>query len=235
MKLSRKHSPTLALALVILSFAIPLSAQTQERILQTITVTGQGVETIPTTIARVQLGVEVRGQTAEQVQQDVARRTSAVLEVLRSRNVPQLQTTGIRLQPRYDYRNNEQRFLGYIGTNSVSFRIKTEEVGALMDAAIEAGATRIDGISFFAAEPAIAAAQKEALRRATQDAQDQADAVLSALNLSRKDVVRIAINGANHQPPPRLQNALVRAESADTPVVGGDREVRASVTLEISY
>lgn len=235
MKLLEKRSSALALAIAVLSVALPLSAEAQERILQTITVTGQGTESIPTTITRVQLGVEVRGQTAEQVQQEVARRTSAVLEVLRSRNVPQLQTTGIRLQPRYDYRNNEQRFLGYIGTNSVSFRISTEQAGALMDDAIAAGATRIDGVSFFASDTAVATAQKEALRQATQDAQDQADAVLAALNLSRKDVVRITINGANSQPPPVLQNALVRAETAETPVVGGDRVVRASVTLEIRY
>lgn len=226
---------TMAVAIAILSLALPMSAEAQERMLQTLTVTGQGEETIPTSITRVQLGVEVRGETAAEVQQEVARRTAAVVNLLRSRNVAQLQTTGISLQPNYDYRDNQQRLLGYIGTNSVSFRIDTERAGPLIDEAIQAGATRIDGVSFIAEDSAIAAAQKEALREATQDAQAQADVVLNALNLSRKDIVRIQINGASAPPPIFLQNAAFRAETAGTPVIGGDQVVNASVTLEISY
>lgn len=226
---------SLAAALTLFSLAIPMSVEAQERVLRTLTVTGQGEEVIPTTITRVQLGVEVRGNTAEEVQQEVASRTAAVVDLLRSRNVEQLQTTGIRLQPRYDYRNDEQRFLGYVGTNSVSFRISTEQAGGLMDEAVKVGATKIDGVSFLATDRAIASAEKEALRDATQEAQEQADVVLSALNLTRKDIVSIQINGANPPRPPMLQNAMLRSEAASTPVIGGDQVVRASVTLEIRY
>jgi uncharacterized protein len=232
---SRQRTPILATALAILTLALPMSAEAEERALRTLTVTGQGEETIPTSLTRVQLGVEVRGETAAQVQQEVASRTSAVVNLLRSRNVPQLQTTGISLQPNYDYSDNQQRLLGYIGTNSVSFRIETDKAGPLIDEAIQAGATRIDGVSFIAEDSAIAAAQKEALREATQNAQEQANVVLSALNLSRKEIVSIQINGANVPPPIFLQNAAFRAEAAGTPVIGGDQVVSASVTLQISY
>ncbi|MDY7014787.1 MAG: SIMPL domain-containing protein [Cyanobacteriota bacterium] len=212
-----------------------MSVEAQERVLRTLTVTGQGETTIPTTIARVQLGVEIRGETAANVQREVRDRTSAVVNLLRSRDVAQLQTTGISLRPNYTFRNNEQRLVGYIGTNSVSFRVETEKAGSLIDEAIQAGATRIDNVGFIAEDSAIAAAQKEALRDASQDAQEQADVVLDALNLSRQEIVSIQINGANVPPPILLQNAAVRAEADGTPVIGGDRVVRASVTLEIRY
>lgn len=227
---------TTAIAIALLTtLSLPMSVEAQERILRTLTVTGQGETTIPTTITRVQLGVEVRGETAADVQREVRERTSAVVDVLRSRNVAQLQTTGITLQPNYTYRDNEQRFVGYIGTNSVSFRIETERAGSLIDEAIQAGATRIDNVGFIAEDSAIAAAQKEALRDAAQDAQEQADVVLEALNLSRQEIVSIQVNGANASPPLYLQNAALRAEADGTPVIGGDRIVRASVTLEIRY
>ncbi|MBD2576206.1 SIMPL domain-containing protein [Oscillatoria sp. FACHB-1406] len=230
------HYPRqIAIAAALLTLAFPMSAEAQERALRTLTVTGQGEEVIPTTIARVQLGVEIRGKTAAEVQQEVASRTSAVVNLLRSRNVAQLQTTGISLQPNYDYRNEQQNLIGYIGTNTVSFRVPTEKAGALMDESIQTGATRIDGVSFIAEDSAISAAQKQALREATQDAQSQADAVLSSLNLSRKDIVKIVINGQNVNPPIYLQNAMVRGEAASSPVIGGDQAVNASVTLEISY
>ncbi|HEY9711279.1 MAG TPA: SIMPL domain-containing protein, partial [Oculatellaceae cyanobacterium] len=89
------------------------SAIAQEKLLRTLTVTGRGVERSPTTATQVQLGVEIQGQSATGVQQEVANRASAVVELLRSRNVEQLQTTGIRLNPIYNYENNAQRLTGY--------------------------------------------------------------------------------------------------------------------------
>jgi len=235
--LSQKKLQVMAgvLGLVMLGCINPAIAQ--ERMLRTLTVTGQGVERIPTTLTRVQLGVEVQGKTAQEVQQEVARQSAAVVELLRSRNVQQLQTTSIQLNPVYSYEDNQRRLIGYSASNTVSFRIPTEQAGTLLDDAVAAGATRIDSISFTAPESAIATAQKQALREATQDAQQQADAVLNALNLTRQDIVNIQINGATPPSPPmfRLETAELAAQNAPTPVIGGDQEVQASVTLQISY
>lgn len=224
------------LSLVLIGCRNPVSAQ--ERLLRTLTVTGQGIERIPTTLTQVQLGVEVQGKTAQEVQQQVARQSAAVVELLRSRNVQQLQTTSIQLNPVYSYENNRQRLVGYSATNTVSFRIPTEQAGTLVDDAVTAGATRIDSIYFTAQDGAIATAQKQALQEATQDAQQQADAVLNALNLTRRDIVNIQINGATPPPPmpiPLLNQASFAEEKAQTPIIGGEQEVQASVTLQISY
>ncbi|ACK68351.1 protein of unknown function DUF541 [Rippkaea orientalis PCC 8801] len=209
----------------------------QEKMIKTLTVTGQGIERIPTTLTQVQLGVEIQGKTAAEVQQEVANRTAAVVNFLRSRNVERLETTGLQLQPNYQYNNNQRTLLGYIGINTVSFRLPTEQVGALLDEAVKKGATRIDGVSFTATETAISAAQKEALRQATQDAQQQAEAVFNALNLKAQDIISIQVNGANTPPPQPLQASFKAASMADvsTPVIGGEQTVTASVTLQISY
>ncbi|HEY9633674.1 MAG TPA: SIMPL domain-containing protein [Coleofasciculaceae cyanobacterium] len=227
-----------AMSLVVGLLSVTLSnpAIAQEKLVRTVTVTGQGVEFIPTTMAQVQLGVEVQGKTATDVQQEAARRSASVVELLRSRNVEKLQTTGIRLNPIYSYENNVQRLTSYSASNIVSFRTSTEQAGVLLDQAVQAGATRIDSVSFTGSESAIAAAQKQALRQATQDAQQQADAVLSTLNLTRKDIVNIQINGATPPPPmPVLERAALASKAADTPVIGGEQQVQASVTLQISY
>ena len=182
--------------------------------------------------------MEVQGKNATGVQQEVARRSSAVVELLRSRNVEKWQTTGIRLNPNYTFENNVQRLTGYTGVNTVSFRIDTQRVGNLLDEAVNAGATRIDGISFVASEDAIATAQQQALREATQEAQQQADVVLSTLNLSRQEVIGIQINNA-FAPPPPSPVAEFRAASvgvpASTPAIGGEQRVEATVTLQIRY
>ena len=212
-------------------------AMAQEQVLQTLTVTGKGKERIPTTLTLVKLGVEVEDNTAMQVQQKVAKRTSDLVDFLRSRKVEQLKTEGIRLQPNYKYENNQRRLVGYIGTNRVSFRFQTEQVGQLLDEAVKAGATRIDGVSFTAGEEAISVAQKEALRQATKDAQQQADAVLGALNFTSKDIIKIQVGGANLPQPRSIQaEGLTRMVTQETtPVVGGEQTVQASVTLQITY
>ncbi len=227
----------LCLTLTLVSFMRLDPAVAGEQRIRTLTVTGRGVEAIPTTQTQVRLGVEVQGKTAAEVQREAARRSSAVVELLRSRQVEKLETAGITLNPIYNYDNNQQRLTGYTATNTVSFRINTASAGTLLDDAVNAGATRIDGVSFAAAESAIEQARKQALRKATQDAQSQADAVLSALNLKRGEILGIQVNGAIAPPPlyRQLANARPAAADATTPVVGGEQQVEASVTLQIGY
>jgi uncharacterized protein YggE len=156
---------------------------------------------------------------------------------LRSRQVEELQTTGISLQPNFQYNNNERRLVGYSGNNTVSFRLPTEQVGGVLDEAVKAGATRIDGVSFTATEEVIAVAQKQALRLATLNAQEQAAVVLGTLKFTAQEVVGIQINQANSpQPRPVEAMALSRANAApETPVIGGEQTISATVTLQVSY
>jgi uncharacterized protein YggE len=227
----------LCLTLTLVSFVGLDAAVAQEQRIRTLSVTGRGVEAIPTTQTQVALGVEVQGKTAAEVQQEAARRSSAVVALLRSRQVQKLETTGITLNPNYTYENNQQRLIGYIATNTVSFRLDTQSAGTLLDDAVQAGATRIQGVSFVAADSAIEQAQKQALKKATQDAQAQADAVFSALNLKRGEILNIQVNGASPPPPMYRQLAASRGPAADatTPVVGGEQQIEASVTLQFGY
>lgn len=231
---------SLALISINLTLTSPVLAQASPKreetsLNKTISVTGRGVETIPTTLAQVRLGVEIQRKTAQAAQQEATQRSAAVVDLLQSRQVEQLQTSGISLNPTYSYTDNVQRLTGYTASNIVSFRLKTEQVGDLLDTAVKAGATRIDSISFVATDSAIAAARQQALRTATQDAQQQANTVLSALNLTPKEVVSIQVDGAIPPQPPMPFDRAALAESAKTPVIGGEQQVEAAVTLQISY
>jgi uncharacterized protein YggE len=220
-----------------LTLASPVYAQ-QEQLVRTLTVRGEGKANVATTLTRVQLGVEVQGKTAADVQQEVAQRSAAVVEFLRARSVNALQTTGISLNPQYDYANNQQRIIGYIATNSISFRVPTERAGDLLDQAVQAGATRIDNVSFIAEDAAIETARQQAIQQAVRNAQAQAEAVLTSLGLKQQEIVGIQIDGATPSPPIFAQRAMydmAASPAPSTPVVGGEQEVQASVTLQIRY
>ncbi len=214
---------------------------TQERKpTRTISTSGKGIVSIPTTLSQIRLAVEVQGKTPNNAQQEAAKRSARVMEFLKTQQVEKLQTTGINLNPTYIYPNNSKpQITGYTASNSISFQVITDRAGTILDMAVKNGATRIDGVNFIASDRAIANAQIQALKQATQDAQRQADAVLETLNLKRKEVIGIQINNtSNPNPIPMPMQSFQSAKLADaptTPVVGGEQQVEASVTLDIGY
>jgi uncharacterized protein YggE len=237
---------TLCLVLGLISLtscqSLPTNAETRNvvSLARTLTVAGKGEINIPTSMAQVRLGVEIQGKTAQAVQQQVAKRSQAVVELLKTRKVEKLETTGIRLNPNYSNKDGKQTITGYSATNMVSFQINTDKSGTLLDDAIQAGATRIEGIQFVAADEAIAQAQQQAIQKASEDAKKQADAALSALNLSQREVMSIQINGA-YPPQPVIYNSPAVArentsqKTADTPIIPGEQKVQQTVTLQIRY
>ena len=208
----------------------------QEATIRVLTVTGQGQEKIETSIAQVSLGVEIEADTAEAAQAEAAQRSTAVVELLRDRNVEQLQTTGIRLNPQYRSVDNQRVLTGYTATNAVSFEMPIDSVGALLDEAVAAGATRIQGVSFRATDAAVAAARDMALQQAVADAQAQAGVVLGTLDFDAEEIVSIQINGAAPPMPiPQPRLAVADSVASATPVIGGEQTVNATVTLQIRY
>jgi len=232
----RKFCLAFLLSLILINTGLVMPSYANERELRTITVTGEGIENIATSQAIVRLGVEVQGKEAGKVQREVASRSDAVVKFLRSRQVEKLETTGISLQPNYDFSNNQRRLIGYIGANLISFQIDIAQAGSLIDEAVKVGATRIDGVSFTAGESAIAAAQRTALIKATEQAREQATIVLQALGLLPKETVSIQVGNASNPVPIARSEAVFRsADAASSPVIGGEQTLRAAVTLEISY
>lgn len=212
-------------------------ANSTQRLERVLSVTGTGRQSIPTSLSQVSLGVVVEAQTARQAQQQAAQRQTAVIEWLRSQNVAELETTGISLNPRYDYSENRQVLRGYEAVNTVSFEVETEAAGGVIDGAITAGATRIEGVRFTATDSVVEAARQQALELAVADAQQQADTVLSALNLSRQEIIGVVVGSINAPPPAPTARALSAsvAEDVATPVVGQSQTVTTQVTLDIRY
>jgi uncharacterized protein len=229
----------LTTSLVIFAGIAPGYTQMQKPA-RTLTASGRGIVTIPTTISQIRLAIESSGKTPTAAQQEAARRSTQVMNYLKTQQVDKLQTTGINLNPTYTYPSNgKPQIVGYTATNSISFQVTTDRAGKIIDAAVKSGATRIDGVSFVASERAISTAQIQALKQATQDAQRQADAVLETLSLKRKEVIGIQINSNSSPMPIPVAAEMLRSKMADavatTPVVGGEQQVEASVTLDIGY
>jgi uncharacterized protein len=222
---------------------VPNAIAQERKPLRTLTVSGKGIVTLQTTLTQARLAIEVQGKTPAVTQQLAAKKASSVVAYLKSQQVQKLQTTGVSLNPMYIYAPNggQPKITGYTATNSVSFQINNDRAGRILDGAVAAGATRIDTVSFVASDKAIAAAQLQALKAATQDAQIQGDAVLSSLNLRRKEITGIQVTSASTPAPTpvaadsMLRQKIAAATAEPTPIVGSEQQVEASVSLDMSY
>ena len=68
---------------------------------------------------------------------------------------------------------------GYRATNSISFRVVTEQAGKALDEIVARGVTRIDGVAFVASPKNIRAGRLVAIQRAVQDGINQAHVIIA--------------------------------------------------------
>lgn len=200
-------------------------------------VTGTGVVSVDTDTAQIQLGIQVDGATATEVQQEIARSSSAVVEQLNQLEVEKLQTVSINLQPIREFDDlGNSTVVGFTGRNLLQFEVSTEQAGETIDAAIQAGANVIENINFIASDSELNQARLDAIKLAARDAQNLANPLFDTLELTPLEIVDVDILGINSPSPrPFAPQFEVAAFDASTPIVGGSQEVIAEVALDISY
>lgn len=200
----------------------------------TITVPGRGIVTVDPDIAVLRLGVVVVRPTAADARAAAATTMRAVLAALAAGGVtrPDQRTTLVGLDAVRDYSSESgPKVTGYQLTNTVEATVRAvATVGELIDAALAAGATSMDGLSFRVADPRAALA--EARRRAVADARDRATTLADEAGIALGRVVGILESGAVEPGPPRpMAEMRMKAADASTPVEAGTNELEVGVSV----
>jgi hypothetical protein len=187
--------------------------------------------------AQIDIGVSTQARTAPEASKENAERLARVLAELRKLlgKGDELKTSGYALHPQYRHPpGGKPEIAGYTATNSV--RVKTgrlDEVGRLIDAAMQAGANQVNRLQFSLKDEE--AMRLQALRQAALKARNKADALAAALGLK---VLRVIALNEGAQPIQPIVRAAAMARSdamsaAPTPIEPGTVEVRAAVTLMV--
>jgi len=188
--------------------------------------------------AFVTLSTETRGTKPDDVQKQNAAAMTRVQDAVTKAKVPAdaVRTLGFNLQEEFDWVNGKRVSRGYTASNSVEVRVDDlTTLGALMDAAVQAGATGVSAVRFELKDRA--GAEREALRLAVADARARADAAAAGANTRVVGVVKIEESGVPRGPAPmpRMRMATAApAQAPDTPVAPGQIEIEAAVTLTAS-
>jgi uncharacterized protein len=219
---------------------VPPTVIFSDRDTPSIIVTGTGRVFVRPDVADVNLGVVVQRDTAQEAATEAANDMDAVIRALTELGIDEadIQTTQLSLNPVYDWNLNPPRIMAWEANNIVRVTLRdVEQVGNVVDAAISAGATSVQGVSFRVEDPTMA--EMEARRAAVADARAKADLLAAEAGVSIVGVIGITEVSTSVPPPIYFQREMAAAEAMDagaaTPVLPGESELQimVNVTFEI--
>jgi uncharacterized protein YggE len=201
-----------------------------------LTMNGIGQVTGIPDIAVIDIGVELRGATAELALRQNSARMKSVFALLAKSGIAKrdIQTSQFSLFPQWEDQkspyNKPLQIVGFTVTNGLNVRVrKLEQLGSILDALTKVGANRIQSVRFSIDndQPYLDAAR----RAAVVDAIRKAKITAKAAGVSLGEILSISESGSGARTPA----FSMRAFAADTvPVSGGELSFTAGVTIRFA-
>jgi len=188
-----------------------------------ITVAGNGAVSATPTSAVLSFGVDSRAQTAKAALAANARDMRAVIAAVKAAGGKDVGTLSVSVSQVLGS-NGEQN--GFAASNAVTTTTDVGRAGALIDAAVDAGANQVNGPGMSVADQG--ALYRKALKAAMDDARLSAETLATAAGRSLGKVTSVT-EGGGASPMPLAEKAA--AMDSGTPVEAGVQEVTASVTV----
>jgi uncharacterized protein YggE len=204
----------------------------------------------------VTVGVETNSTTAQQAVILNANLTTQLVAAVRGLgiNEDQIETSSYSLSPIYEYIvppqpcieiyppppgcETRQEIIGYRASNTVTVTLDVNaelNAGQVIDAAIGAGANRVDGILFFISQDRQQQIRDTLVRDAITNARQRANIAAEALGMTLSGVQSATLNPIDF---PVYSIGLREGEaaqadsvSAPTPILPGEQEVSTTVSV----
>ncbi|MBC7542492.1 MAG: SIMPL domain-containing protein [Candidatus Sericytochromatia bacterium] len=205
---------------------------------RTVTVSGEGTVRVPPDTATVNIGLEQKGIDANTAQSKANVAAQRVIEAWKAQGASDssIQTVGMDLFPEYarPEATGIETMTGYKAVMRLQVRTTPAKAGDRVDAALNAGANRLEGVAFSVEDNV--KARQQAIAKAINKALKEAHAALGPMDLKVKEVQRIEIGGGSTPPIPLMGGAMMeRATVVQTPVQPGELEIRAVVTIVATF
>ena len=204
--------------------------------LHTLTVTGNGKVIAQANAVQLQISVVTKGNDVTEAQQENATIMNRVIQSILSLNIPRenIQTAAYTVSPIYDYIEGKQVFSGFEVTNTISVKVNDiNQVGAVIDTAVQNGANRISSLQFSVENPDIY--YQQALSLALQNAQMKATTIADTMQLSLHPQPIEILEESNGTPIVAYKSIALAEQSVSTPIEQGQMTISATVRVTFSY
>lgn len=212
----------------------PLPAAAAEDLRSTVSVVGDGRVLVQPDTVFTGFGVESASATLSDAQNDAFSRMQSVINALIAQGVDRedIKTRALSVSPEYD-QQQRTRIRAYRVFTSIQVRIRdVNSAGQIIDAGVQAGANRVDGISFTVAD--LTPFKDQARGLAMANARQKADQLASLAGMRVVGVKSIAESDATSTPI-RAERSVAAAPAAAAPapppIEPGEQEVRTQVSV----
>lgn len=223
-----------AAALVFSGCAAPQASAADPVAPRTISVTGEGRASAAPDMALITIGVQSEAPTAAAALRQNSADMTATINKLKELGVADrdIQTSGLSVNPRYNYEENRSspNVIGFTASNSVSVKLRDlDNAGAVIDQAVQSGANSLNGVSFDFSDPKLL--YDDARRDAIAEAKAKAELLSSAAGVRLGKLLYIQDGYAAAPQPPVMYRQRAEMAVASVPMEAGESTVNATVTL----
>ncbi len=202
---------------------------------RTIQVSGEGEASGKPDKGIITLGVETNARTAAETMAQNGEAMKSLLASLKESGIDEkyIQTSGIDLSPQYRAVNApdvKPELIGFRASNQVRVTVaKLANMGKAIDAAISAGANRVDSIQFdiHDKKPLLDSARKEAM----EDALRKAKLLAAAAGVEVGAPITISEFSVRPPHPMMDQRMMAFGAAKEVPVAPGEMTLNASVQV----
>ncbi len=229
----------IAAALLVFVRGAQAQTDTEEPSMQeprTISVSGNGTISIEPDIAYINIGVQTEGENAEEAVASNNEQTQQLFEALTSAGIAEndIKTSNFSIYPRqeYDIQGQPTGAVTYVVDNSVLVTVRDlTTIGAVLDAAVQAGANSIYGIQFDVEDRE--AAQQQAMTAAVENARERAEVLASAADVTLGEVISIQsyLGGSNPIPYGGAYAMSADMATESVPVSTGEMQIMVDVSV----
>jgi uncharacterized protein len=182
----------------LLAACAPAAAPGSPEQVRTLNVNGSGQVTLVPDIATINVGVRTEADSVTDALDGNTAQANAVADVLKDMGIDEkdIQTSNFNIYPnqRYDNMSGEPQGTFYVVENTVSVTVRDiSQLGEVLSAVVDAGASNIYGINFNVEDREAAVA--EARKLAIEDAKAKAAEIAHAAGVSVGEILSINVFG----------------------------------------
>lgn len=209
---------------------------------RTISVTGTATSSVLPDLVTIQFGVDTEAKTAQDSISTNSQMMNSVVSAVENAgiNKDEISTSGFSIYPIYNDTVEEKTGIhhtvltGYRTSNTLFVKTtKLSSAGDVIDAAVGAGANRVDSVSFSLSPEKQQSIQDALLSKAVLNAKSRAEIALDPLKQKIIGVKMVNLSEFNVPPPPIYYGAMAKAADTSTPIFSSNQQV--TTTADVTF
>lgn len=200
----------------------------------TVSFSGEGKVISKSDIALVNLSIVTESATSKSAQDNNSKKSKAVVEFLKKQKIEDkdIKTTSYNIYPQYSYpRYDKPVISGYQVNQTMEIKIRNlDDVSAILDGVVSAGANQINNLSFEIDEPE--KLKSEARKMAIDDAKKKARELEKELGIDLGKIINFSESAGGFPTPIFLEaKGGIGGEDGGPSVPSGENEIVVNVYL----